>query len=158
MNSFITTFVIAATLSIAALSQNTRSLDEIMQVGDNYYKEFNHERARETYLLADSFYPSNWVIMWKISRAYVDIGEKLPQETGEEEEAKKAIYDKALFYADSSVKLADNEAEAYIKESEYEKAKENLLLIEKAPFVDEDDDKVLDESKELITKVDAELS
>jgi hypothetical protein len=115
MNLFITTFVIAASLSVAAVSQNTRSLDEIMQAGDNYYIEFNHEKVLETYLLADSLYPANWVIMWKISRAYVDIGEKLPQVTGEEEEAKKAMYDKALFYADSSVKLADEEAEAYVR-------------------------------------------
>jgi tetratricopeptide (TPR) repeat protein len=262
MNLFITTFVIAASLSVAAVSQNTRSLDEIMQAGDNYYIEFNHEKVLETYLLADSLYPANWVIMWKISRAYVDIGEKLPQVTGEEEEAKKAMYDKALFYADSSVKLADEEAEAYVRraiangrialfegvfsaigsvnnvrddcekaielgnggnitqslahyilgrahykvcekpyllrlplglgwgdpedsirelemavklrpnfrmyylalakayieESEYEKAKENLLLVEKAPFVDEDDDKVLEESNELLVKVDAELN
>jgi tetratricopeptide (TPR) repeat protein len=262
MNLFITTFVIAASLSVAAVSQNTRSLDEIMQAGDNYYIEFNHEKVLETYLLADSLYPANGVSMWKISRAYVDIGEKLPQVTGEEEEAKKAMYDKALFYADSSVKLADEEAEAYVRraiangrialfegvfsaigsvnnvrddcekaielgnggnitqslahyilgrahykvcekpyllrlplglgwgdpedsirelemavklrpnfrmyylalakayieESEYEKAKENLLLVEKAPFVDEDDDKVLEESNERRVKVDAELN
>jgi tetratricopeptide (TPR) repeat protein len=262
MNLFITTFVIAVSLSTALLSQNTKSVEEIMNEGDNYYDELNHEKALETYLLADSLYPANWVIMWKISRAYVDIGEKLSQETSEEEEAKKAIYDQALFYADSSVKLAEDEAEAYVRraiangrialfegvfsaigsvnnvrddcekaiklgnggnvtqslahyvlgrahykvcekpyllrlpfglgwgdpadairelemavklrpnfrmyylalakayieESEYEKANENLLLVEQAPFVDEDDDNVLAESKELIVKVDTELN
>ena len=49
-------------------------------------------------------------------------------------------------------------AKAYIEESEYEKAKENLLLVEQASFVDEDDDKVLAESKDLLVKVDAELN
>jgi tetratricopeptide (TPR) repeat protein len=262
MNFFITTFVIAVSLSTAVLSRNTQSIEEIMREGDKYYNEFNHEKALETYLKADSLYPANWVIMWKISRAYVDLGEKLPQETGEEEEEKKAMYDKALFYADSSVKLADNEAEAYVRraiangrialfegvfsaigsvnnvkedcekaielgndgnqtrslahyilgrahykvcekpyllrlplglgwgdpedairelemavklrpnfrmyylalakayieEGEYEKAKEKLLLVEQAPFVDEDDEAVLAESKQLIPKVDAELN
>ena len=262
MKLIITTFVIIVSLSTLILPDDTGSLKEIMLEGDRYYDEFNHAKALETYLKADSLYPGNWVIMWKISRAYVDIGEKLPQETSEEEEAKKAIYDKALFYADSSVKLAPEESEtyvrraiangrialfegvfsaigsvnnvrddcekaieignggnitqslahyilgrahykvcekpyllrlplglgwgdpadairelemavklrpnfrmyylalakAYIEESEYEKAKESLLLVEQAPFVDEDDDKVLAESKELLVKVDAELN
>ena len=47
-------------------------------------------------------------------------------------------------------------SKAYIEEGEYEKAKENLLLVEKAPFVDENDNVVLEESKELIVKVDGE--
>ena len=261
MISFYTTLFIAAALSTAIFSYNVQSMEEIIQEGDMFYSEFNHDRALETYLKADSLYPGNWEIMWRISRAYVDLGEKLPQGTGEEEEEKKTIFDKALFYADSSVKLADNEAEtyvrraiangkialfegvfssigsvndvkddcekaielgnggnytqslahyilgrahykvcekpyllrlplglgwgdpedsirelemavklrpnfrmyylslakAYIEESEYEKAKENLLLVEKAPFFDEDDDVVLEESKELLVQVDAEL-
>lgn len=48
-------------------------------------------------------------------------------------------------------------AKAYIEEDEYEKAKETLALLEKAPFVDEDDDQVLAEAKELMIKVDEEL-
>lgn len=240
---------------------NAQSLEELMQEGDNYYKEFNHQSALETYLIADSLYPGNWVLMWKMSRAYVDLAEKMPQETGKEEDVKKLEFDKALFYADSSVKLAPNEAEAYVRkaiasgkialfegifssigsvndvrddsehaielgnggnytqalahnilgrvhykvcekaylvrlplglgwgdmedsirelemavklrpnfrmfylalaksyleEDEYEKAKETLIQLEKAPFVDEDDDQVLQEAKELMIKVDEEL-
>jgi len=238
-----------------------QSLEELMQKGDNYYSEWDHQNALETYLLADSLYPGNWELMWKISRAYVDIGEKLPQETSEEEDQKQAVFEKALTYADSSVKLAPDQAEAYVRraiangkialfegifsaigtvndvkddcekaielgngtnytqalahyvlgrahykvcekpyllrlplglgwgdmddsirelemavklkpnfrmfylalaksyfeEDEYEKAKETLLQLEKAPFVDEDDDKVLEEAKELMKKVDEEL-
>lgn len=262
MNFLITAFFFVVSLSNIILTEDNRTLEEIMREGDKYYDELNHPKALETYLKADSLYPGNWVLMWKISRAYVDIGEKLPQETSEEEEVKKGMYDKALFYADSSVKLAPGESEtyvrraiangrialfegvfsaigsvndvkddcekaieidnggnvtqslahyilgrahykvcekpyllrlplglgwgdpadairelemavkfrpgfrmyylalakAYIEESEYEKAKENLLLLEQAPFVDEDDDKVLVESKELMVKVDSELN
>lgn len=240
---------------------NAQSLEELMQEGDNYWKEFNHQSALDTYILADSLFPGDWVLMWKISRAYVDLAEKLPQETGEEEDAKKLVFETALSYADSSVKLAPAEAEAYVRraiaagkialfegifsaigsvndvrddsehaielgnggnytqslahyilgrahykvcekayilrlplglgwgdmedsirelemavklrpnfrmfylalaksyfeEDEYEKAKETLTLLENAPFVDEDDDQVLEESKELMVKVDEEL-
>lgn len=243
------------------ISVNAQSLEELMQQGDNYYKEFNHQKALETYLEADSLYPGNWELMWKISRAYVDLGEKMPQETGEEEDAKLEVFKKALAYADSSVKLAPDSATAYVRraiangrialfegifsvigtvndiredcekaielgnggnytqalahyilgrthykvcekpyllrlplglgwgdmddsirelemavklkpnfrmfylalaksyfeEDEYEKAKDTLLKLEKAPFVDEDDNKVLEEAKELMKKVDEEL-
>jgi len=261
MKQLITKIIFALMYVLLGVFANAQSLDELMQKGDNYYKVFNHQSALDTYLNADSLYPGNWVLMWKISRAYVDLAEKMPQETGEEEEAKKLEFDKALFYADSSVKLAPNEAETYVRraiasgkialfegifsaigsvndvrddsehaielgnggnytqalahyilgrahykvcekayllrlplglgwgdmedsirelemavklrpnfrmfylalaksyfeEDEYEKAKETLTKLEKAPFVDEDDDQVLEEAKELMVKVDEEL-
>ena len=261
MKQLFTKLIFASLFIVLGFFANAQSLEELMQKGDNYWKEFNHQSALETYLIADSLYPGDWVLMWKVSRAYVDLAEKMPQETGEEEEAKKLEFDKALFYADSSVKLAPDEADAYVRraiasgkialfeeifsapgsvndlrddvehaielgnggnytqalahyilgrahykvcenaylvrlplglgwgdmedairelemavklrpnfrmfylslakayieEDEYEKAKETLALLEKAPFVDEDDDQVLAEAKELMIKVDEEL-
>ncbi len=261
MKRFFTKLVFASLFLVLGFFTNAQSLEELMQEGDNYYKEFNHQSALETYLKADSLYPGNWVLMWKVSRAYVDLAEKMPEETGEEEDAKKLEFEKALFYADSSVKLASDEAEAYVRraiaagkialfegifsaigsvndvrddsehaiklgnggnytqslahyilgrahykvcekayilrlplglgwgdmedsireleiavklrpnfrmfylalaksyfeEDEYEKAKETLIQLEKAPFVDEDDDQVLADAKELMVKVDEEL-
>lgn len=251
--------------SILFICSNTQiksqSLEELMQQGDNYYQEFDHQNALETYMLADSLYPANWEIMWKVSRAYVDIAEKMPEETGEEEDIKKTEFEKALFYADSSIQLAPSEAETYVRraiasgkialfegifsaigsvndvkdatkkaielgnggnytqalahyilgrshlkvcekswllrlplglgwgdiddaireletavklrpnfrmfylslarayyeESEYELAKENILLLQNAPFVDEDDDVVLAEAEVLLEEVNLEL-
>ena len=112
---FFTIFIFMAALSTSVFSYSIQSMEEIMDMGDKYYLEFNHERALENYLKADSLYPGDWEIMWKISRTYVDLGELLPQESGEKEEEKKTIYEKALFYADSSVVLAPNEAESYVR-------------------------------------------
>lgn len=261
MKSIITICVISVLLILSMVQIQAQTLEELMQQGDNYYKEFNHEKALETYMLADSLYPANWILMWKISRAYVDLAEKLPEETGEEEDIKKAEFEKALFYADSSAKLAPDQAETYVRraiangkialfegifsaigsvndvkddtekaielgnggnytqalahyilgrshlkvcekawllrlplglgwgdmddsireletavklrpnfrmfylalaqayyeETEYEKAKENILLLKNAPFVDEDDDNVLAEANELLEKVNEEI-
>lgn len=261
MKSLFTKFFFGLLFILFGLFTNAQSLEELMREGDNYYKEFNHQSALETYSKADSLYPGNWVLKWKISRAYVDLAEKMPQETGEEEDAKKTVFEKALFYADSSVKLAPDKADAYVRraiangkialfegifsaigsvndvrddseraielgnggnytqalahyilgrvhykvtekpyllrlplglgwgdmedsirelemavklrpnfrmfylalakayveEDEYEKAKETIIQLEKAPFVDEDDDKVLEEAKELMKEVDKEL-
>lgn len=261
MNQLFTKLVFASLFVIFGFFANAQSLEELMQEGDNYYKKFNHLSALETYLTADSLYPGNWVLMWKVSRAYVDLAEKMPQDTGEEEDSKKIEFEKALIYADSSVHIAPSEADAYVtraiangkiallegifsaigsvndvrddskhaielgnggsytqalahyilgrahykvcekpyllrlpmglgwgdmedsireleiavklrpnfrmfylalakayfEEDEYEKAKETLLQLGKAPFVDEDDDQVLADGKELMVKVDEEL-
>lgn len=44
-------------------------------------------------------------------------------------------------------------AKAYVEEDEFEKAKDILKKVEKAPVADEDDDKVLAEAKELYEKI-----
>ncbi len=261
MKQLFAILVFASLFIVLGFFSNAQTLEDLMREGDNYYKDFNHQSALETYLIADSLYPGNWILMWKISRAYVDLAEKMPQESEEEEDVKKLEFEKALFYADSSVKLAPNEAEVYVRraiasgkialfegifsaigsvndvkddsehaielgnggnytqalahyilgrghykvcekaylvrlplglgwgdmedsireleiavklrpnfrmfylalaksyleEDEYEKAKETLIQLEKARFVDEDDDKVLEEAKELMIKVDEEL-
>jgi tetratricopeptide (TPR) repeat protein len=261
MKSIFTFFVLSFLFLLGSLEVNGQTLAELMQKGDKYYSEFNHNKALQTYLLADSLNPANWVLMWKISRAYVDLAEKMPEETGKQEDAKEAEFEKALFYADSSVKLAHGEAETYVRraiangklalfagifsaigkvndvkddcekaielgnggnyvqalahyvlgrghlkvcekayllrlplglgwgdmddaireletavklrpnfrmfylelarayfeEDEYEKAKENILLLQKAPFVDEDDDTLLIEAKKLLDEINAEL-
>ncbi len=261
MKLLYTNIIFPFIITILVSSINAQTLKELIQKGDNYYLEFNHQRALETFLLADSLYLGNWELMWKISRANVDLAEKMPQETGEEEDAKKTAFEKALFYADSSVKLAPGEAEAYVRraiangkialfegifsaigsfndvredseraielgnggnytqalahyilgrahykvtekpyllrlplgwgwgdmedsirelemavklrpnfrmfylalaktnieENEFAKAKENLLLVEKAQYVAEDDENVLEEAKKLLIKVDEEL-
>ena len=76
-----TNIILPLIITVLISSVNAQTLEELIQKGDNYYLEFNHQRALETYLLADSLYFGNWELMWKISRANVDLAEKMPQET-----------------------------------------------------------------------------
>ncbi len=242
-------------------SSFAQDVEELVKEGDNFNKEFSHQKSLESYLKADELSPANWEILWRISRAYVDIGNRMPEATDEEKEAKVAIYEKAFIYADSAVNLAPDQsvvyvrraivngrialfegvfsaigtvndvkddceraielnnggnyiqalahyvlgrahakvcekpylirfplglgwgdmddairelqnaiklkpnyrmfylelAKAYIEEDEYELAKENLQLVEKAPFVLEDDDLYLQEARQLLKEVNKEL-
>jgi len=239
----------------------TQTAEELIQLGDKYNTEFQHEKSLEAYQQADKLLPGNWEIMWRISRALVDIASKMPEETDEQEEAKYNKYKNSFEYADSAVKLAPDQsvtylrraivngrialfegvfsaiglvndvrddcersiqldnggnyiqalshyvlarthakvcekgyllrlplglgwgdmdvaireyqiaiklkpnyrmfyldlAKAYIEEDEYELAKENLLKVEKAPFVLEDDNEYLKEAKQLLVQVNEEL-
>jgi tetratricopeptide (TPR) repeat protein len=240
---------------------NSQTVEELIQEGDQYNTEFNHEKSLEAYQKADKLSPANWEVIWRISRAYCDMANKMPEETDELKDAKFNKYKKSFFYADSSIKLAPDQsvtyvrraivngrialfegvfsaigtvndvkddceraiqlnnggnyiqalahyvlarthtkvcekayllrlplglgwgdmevaireyqnaiklkpnmrmfyldlAKAYIEEDEYELAKENLLLVEKAPIVLEDDEDYLKEAKQLLEEVNKEL-
>ena len=202
-------------------------------------------------------FSNNWEVLWRISRAYVDLGEKMPDKTDAQKDEQEKIYKIALEYADKSVKLGSDKsityvrravangrialfegvfsaigtvndikadcekaiqlgnggnyvqalahyvlgrghlkvcekaylvrlplglgwgdteeavrlletavklkpnfrmflyelAKAYVEEDEYDKAKETLKKVEKAPFVDEDDDVVLTNAKKLYEQI-----
>jgi tetratricopeptide (TPR) repeat protein len=221
------TFVTLLLLTVSAFisSSYSQTVENLIGEGDKYDKEFDHQKALETYLKADEMSPANWEIIWRISRAYVNLGAKMPEEADEEEDAKIEVYEKSFAYADSSVMLAPDQsipyvrraisngrivgnggsyyqslahyvlgrthakvcekvylfrlpiglgwgdmdvairefqiavklkpnfrmyhlelAKAYIEEDEYELAKENLLLVQKAPRILEDDEKYLQEA------------
>lgn len=234
-----------------------QSLDELLKQGDQFVEEFQNQKALDEYLKADKLFPNSWEVYWRISRAYVDLGEKMPDKTDAQKDEQEKIYKKAFEYADKSVKLGSNQsipyvrraiangrialfegifsaigtvndvkedcekaiqignggnyvqalahyvlgrghlkvcekaylvrlplglgwgdteeavrlletavklkpnfrmflfelAKAYIEEDEYDKAKETLKKVEKAPKVDEDDDKVLSEAKKLYEEI-----
>lgn len=258
----ISTFFLAVLFSVTLTSNLfAQTLEELIQEGDKYNTEFNHQKSLETYQKADKLSPANWDILWRISRAIVDMANKMPEETDEQKEAKFNKYKNSFTYADSAVRLAPDQsvtyvrraivngrialfqgvfsaigtvddvkedceraiqlnnggnyvqalshyvlgrthakvceksyllrlplglgwgdmevsirefqnaiklkpnyrmfylglAKAYIEEDEYELAKENLLLVEKAPFVLEDDNEYLKEAKKLLVEVNKEL-
>lgn len=260
--NFITATIICV-FFLFNLSDKTQSqtVDDLIAEGDYYNTVFDHQASLDSYLKANEIDSTNWEILWRISRAYVDIGTRMPDSTDEQEEAKVEIYEKSLMYADSSVRLAEDQAipyirraiangrialfegvfsaigtvndvrddceraielgnggsyyqslahyvlarthakvcekayilrlplglgwgdmevsireyqtaiklkpnfrmyylglaKAYIEEDEYELAKENLLMVETAPFVLEDDDEYLEEAKQLLVEVNEEL-
>jgi tetratricopeptide (TPR) repeat protein len=68
--------------------------------------------------------------------------------------------EKAVQLLETAVKLKPNFrmflfelAKAYVEEDEYDKAKDTLKKVEKAPVVDEDDDKVLADAKKLYEEI-----
>ncbi len=238
-----------------------QTAEELIKEGDKFNKEFNHQKSLETYQKADQLDPGNWEVLWRISRALVNIANKMPEGTDEQEDAKYNKYKESFAYADSAVRIADDQsvtylrraivngrialfegvfsaigtvndvkddceraiqldnggnyvqalshyvlgrthskvcekayllrlplglgwgdmevaireyqnaiklkpnyrmfylnlAKAYMEEDEYELAKENLLKVEKAPFILEDDDEYLKEAKQLLVEVNEEL-
>ena len=93
----------------------SQSVDELIKEGDQFVAEFQHQKALDTYLKADKLSPDNWEVLWRISRAYVDLGEKMPDKTNAQKDEQEKIYKMSLDYADRAVKLAPNESITYVR-------------------------------------------
>ncbi len=92
-----------------------QSVDELIKEGDQFVAEFQHQKALDTYLKAEKLSPDNWEVLWRISRAYVDLGEKMPTKTDAQKDEQEKIYKKSLEYADRAVKLAPNQSITYVR-------------------------------------------
>lgn len=105
-------FFISLLITVIIKAQSAESL---INDGDKYTDEFNNEKALDSYLKADKISPDNWQILWRISRAYVNIGVRMPANNSDEEDAQLAEFEKALNYSERSVKLAKNQSVVYVR-------------------------------------------
>ena len=112
-NRFIILFVIL--FSGFLITVTAQSLEELITQGDEFYKQFDNEKALEYYLKANEMYPDNWEVAWRISRAYVDIGEHMNVATDEEEDAQFAMYRLAKDYGNKAVDLAPDKSVTFLR-------------------------------------------
>jgi len=77
--------------------------------GDSAYKKFDHETALKFYQKALQLNPRSFEALWRISRAYVDIGEHQPNDK------QLAYYEKAKTFADSAIAVNPQNAEGYVR-------------------------------------------
>ncbi len=101
--------------AVLGVQQPDRVAQLIAQGNDYSEKQFDNQKALDCYLNAEALAPRNAEILWRISRAYVDIGEHLPTATDEEKEKQLETYQKALTFADSAVAADPNNSMAYCR-------------------------------------------
>ncbi|NWF89916.1 MAG: hypothetical protein HXY50_10700 [Ignavibacteriaceae bacterium] len=97
------------------ITLNAQMVDKLIEEGDNYTEAYNNQKALDTYLKADKLYPNNWEVLWRVSRAYVDIGEHMPEKTDDEKDAQLVVYQKALDFAEKAVKLAPDKSITHVR-------------------------------------------
>ena len=112
-------FLLAAIVLISLFFNDVvhgQSMDDLLNKGDNCLdNEFNNQKALETYQAADKQYPNNWEVYWRLSRTYVYIAEKMPDNTSELKDAQLAVYQKSYDYANKAVMLAPDKSVAYLR-------------------------------------------
>ncbi len=74
----------------------------LAEANDVALNQFDSRRALALYSEALSLTGMDAEILWRISRAYIDIAEQLPADTDEEQEAQLSMFEKALEFAEKS--------------------------------------------------------
>ena len=114
-NRFI--FSLFLVLTIAFSRTMAQTVDQAVEDAEKFYKQFNNEKALDVLQKADKANANNFEILWRLSRTYVDIADKMPTSTGEQEDAQLAVFQKALDYAERSIKLKPDQSVGYLRKA-----------------------------------------
>ncbi|MBM4171007.1 MAG: tetratricopeptide repeat protein [Ignavibacteria bacterium] len=93
----------------------SQTVEQLITECDNFYSQFNNQKALEVLKKAEVTAPDNWEVVWRLSRTNVDIGDKMPTDTDEQEDAQLVTYQKALEYAEKAVKLGPDKTISYLR-------------------------------------------
>lgn len=97
-------------------ARESSQVQVLLAQGNDYaQKTFENEKALKSYLSAVSLEPNNAEILWRVSRAYVDIGEHMSSATEEEKEKQLQTYEKALEFSNKALAADPNNSMAYIR-------------------------------------------
>jgi len=91
----------------ASLSAQTAA-EHILQ-GDEYYAQFNDEKALEEYLAAAQAEPGNYEALWKTSRAYFDLGDVMDPKDDSAKQKQRKFFTDSLSYARKAVRADPND-------------------------------------------------
>lgn len=100
---------------ISAPAIFSQTVDKMIDDVDEYYKQFNNDKALEVLKKAEKADPNNFEVIWRLSRTYIDIGEKMPTGTSKQEDEQLATYQKALEYAEKAIKINGNSSVGYLR-------------------------------------------
>ena len=106
-------FLFAFVLAVSFVK--AQSVTDIINEVDNYSKQFNNEKALTAIQKAEKIDPNNFEVLWRLSRTYVDLAEKMPSSTSEQKDAQLAVYQKALDYSDKAIKKDPNSSVGFLR-------------------------------------------
>lgn len=97
-------YFLAIFLILLNVTSSAQSVDKLIDDAEKYYKEFNNEKALDALKKAEKIDPTNYDVLWLLSRTYVDIADRMPANNNDQEEAQLKTFQSALEYADKAVK------------------------------------------------------
>jgi hypothetical protein len=118
-SAFILSFCLCAvffTFRVHAAPPDSSRVQQLLAQGDVYAEQtFDNQKALDTYQAALALDTTNYEVLWRISRAYIDIGEHLPAKTDLEKDKQLQTYEKALQFANKAVAADPNGSMGYAR-------------------------------------------
>lgn len=111
-----TVILITFFFCLIAYAGYAQNFEKLIAEGDEYAeKKFDDNKALEVYKRVESLSPGNYEVLWRISRAYVDIGEHLPDKNNEEKDEQLKMYNIALEYANKAINTNADGTMGYLR-------------------------------------------
>lgn len=104
-----TIFTILLIFYATTFAQN---VTDLINKADDYYEKFDNTSVLKTLEQAEKVSPDNYEVLWRLSRAYVDIAEHMKSNKNDDQ---LKIYEKALDYANRAIKLAPDKSITYLR-------------------------------------------
>ncbi|GAB4377608.1 MAG: hypothetical protein Kow0042_25600 [Calditrichia bacterium] len=96
-------------LFILPLALSAQDVTELILKGDSAYTNFDNQTALQFYAQALEADPGNYEAAWKLSRAYVDVGE-----TFQDKEQRKEYFQKGEEFARKAVEIDSNGSKGHL--------------------------------------------
>ena len=93
----------------------SQQVNQLIDEGDKYYQQFDNEKALDIFKKAEKIDPNNFEVLWRLSRTYVEIAEKMPNSTSDQEKAQLNEYQLGLDYANKAVTKDPNNSIGYLR-------------------------------------------
>ncbi len=100
---------------LSAAPTDTAHVQSLLREGDSLTNRYENAMALEKYLSAFRLDSTNAEILWRISRAYIDIGEHLPIGTEAQKARQLSTYETAESYADRAVRADRKNSMAFTR-------------------------------------------
>jgi FimV-like protein len=116
---FLTPFFLSSKCIYAVtVPQDSGGVRQLISEGDEYAeKTFDNQKALEKYMEALELSPNNYDALWKLSRAYVDIGEHQANKSDQDKQKQLETYEKSLDYAKKAIAANPQGAAGYTREA-----------------------------------------
>ena len=109
-------FLFLLLFTFICVSVQAQTVEQIITEGDEYAeKKFDNGKALEIYLKGLKNSTGNHDLLWRISRAYVDIGEHLPDKTDEQKDEQLKTFQQALDYANQAIKANPHSSMGFLR-------------------------------------------
>jgi len=141
--------LVLAAVSVFVIQLSAQEATMLIQKGDSAYAQFNNRAAMEFFSHALDQDPANYEAAWKLSRAYVDIGENI-----KDKNTRKEYYKKGEMFARKAVEIDSNGSKGHLylsialgrvaldagKKEQVRLSKEIKAEVDKALAIDPSDD------------------
>src|SRR4030042_2131269 len=108
-NAIFAGFSVSVFLGISSAVLFGQTAADRIRQGDEYYAQFNDEKALEEYLAAAQAEPENDEALWKAARAYFDLGDLMEPKDDSAKEKQRKLFTDSLSYAKKAVRANPND-------------------------------------------------